>query len=195
MIRIAEEADAPALLEIYAPFIDRTAVTFDTTVPALSDFVQKINKIKQQAPFLVYEHEGEILGYASADVYRIKQAYRWTRELSVYVREDAKTKKCGTALYTSLIELLRCQNYRVALAGITLPNIPSVNFHERLGFYPVGVFDNVGYKLGKSHRVGWWQLMLQEPGEPAREIISLEAVLATEQGQYALKRGEARVLI
>ncbi len=111
------------------------------------------------------------------------------------MREDAKTKKCGTALYTSLIELLRCQNYRVALAGITLPNIPSVNFHERLGFYPVGVFDNVGYKLGKSHRVGWWQLMLQEPGEPAREIISLEAVLATEQGQYALKRGEARVLI
>lgn len=195
MIRIAQESDASALLEIYAPFVVNTAITFDVQTPTLEEFVQKMKHIKQEAPYLVYEHEGEVLGYAYASSHRQRAAYRWTRELSVYIREDAKSKKCGTALYTSLLELLRCQNYRTVLAGITLPNIPSVNFHERLGFYPVGVYDNIGFKLGKSHRVGWWQLMLQEPQEPAKEIIPLEQVLATEKGQQALKRGEARILI
>lgn len=195
MIRIAQESDAPALLEIYAPFVTNTAVTFDIEPPTLAEFIQKMNKIKEEAPYLVFEQEGNVLGYAYASSHRQRAAYRWTRELSVYIHEEAKSKKCGTALYTSLLELLRCQNYRTVLAGITLPNIPSVNFHERLGFYPVGVYDNIGFKLGKSHRVGWWQLMLQEDKEPAREIIAIEQVLATEKGQYALKRGEARILI
>jgi phosphinothricin acetyltransferase len=195
MIRIAQESDASALLDIYAPFVTDTAVTFEVEVPTLEAFIKKMKEIKAEAPYLVYEHEGEVLGYAYASSHRQRAAYRWTRELSVYIREDAKSKKCGTGLYTSLLELLRCQNYRTALAGITLPNIPSVNFHERLGFYPVGVYDNIGFKLGKSHRVGWWQLMLQEPQEPAQEIIGIEEVLSTEKGQQALKRGEARILI
>lgn len=195
MIRLAKESDASALLDIYAPFVVNTAITFDVQTPTLEEFIQKMKQIQQEAPYLVYEHEGEVLGYAYASSHRQREAYRWTRELSVYIREDAKSKKCGTALYTSLLELLRCQNYRTVLAGITLPNIPSVNFHERLGFYPVGVYDNIGFKLGKSHRVGWWQLMLQEPHVAAQEIIPLEQVLATEEGQYALKRGEARILI
>lgn len=94
-----------------------------------------------------------------------------------------------------MIGLLRCQNYRTVLAGITLPNIPSVRFHERQGFYPVGVYDNIGFKLGKSHRVGWWRLMLREIQEPALPIRSLDEVLATKEGQHALKRGESLVLL
>lgn len=195
MIRIVQDSDASALLDIYSPLVINTAITFDVNPPTLAEFVQKMNQIKKEAPYLVYEHKGEVLGYAYASSHRQRTAYRWTRELSIYIREDAKAKKCGTGLYTSLLELLRYQNYRTVLAGITLPNIPSVNFHERMGFYPVGVYDNIGYKLGKSHRVGWWQLMLQEAQEPARDIIPLEQVLATEKGQYALKRGETRVLI
>ncbi|MGH1335798.1 MAG: GNAT family N-acetyltransferase [Aureispira sp.] len=195
MIRIAQESDASALLDIYAPFVTDTAITFEIKAPTLAEFVEKMNGIKKEAPYLVYEHKGEVLGYAYASSHRQRAAYRWTRELSIYIREDAKSKKCGTALYTSLLELLGCQNYRTVLAGITLPNIPSVNFHERLGFYPVGVYDNIGFKLGKSHRVGWWQLMLQKAQDPAQEIIPIEQVLATEKGQQALKRGEARILI
>lgn len=195
MIRIAKESDIAEMLAIYAPFVENTAITFDLKVPTLLEFTAKIQKIQKEAPCLVYELNGEVLGYAYASTYRVKEAYKWTREMSVYVREDARTNKYGTALYSSMIELLKCQNYRSVLAGITLPNIPSVNFHERFGFHPVGVYDNVGYKLGKSHRVGWWQLMLSDHQEPAKEIISLDRVLKTEEGQKALKKGESRILV
>ncbi|MBL4648408.1 MAG: N-acetyltransferase [Aureispira sp.] len=195
MIRIAQESDVAEMLAIYAPFVEKTAITFDLKVPTVAEFTEKIQKIKKEAPCLVYDLDGVVLGYAYASVYRAKEAYKWTREMTVYVRKDARAKKYGMALYSSMIELLKCQNYRTVLAGITLPNIPSVNFHERFGFHPVGVYDNVGYKLGKSHRVGWWQLMLGDYQEPAKEIISIDQVLATEEGQKALKKGESRILI
>lgn len=195
MIRIANESDMEAMLAIYAPFVQNTAITFDLKVPTLPEFTEKIKEIQEEAPCLVYEWNNEILGYAYASVYRQKAAYRWTREMSIYIREDAKTKKYGTALYDSMIELLKCQNYRSVLAGITLPNIPSVNFHERFGFHPVGVYDNVGYKLGKPHRVGWWQLIIDDNPHELKEIIPLEQVLATEAGQKALRKGESRILI
>lgn len=195
MIRIAKESDVAEMLAIYAPFVKDTAITFDMKVPTLAEFTEKIKKIQEEAPCLVYELDGAVLGYAYASAHRTREAYKWTREMSVYIREDAKTKKYGTALYSSMIELLKCQNYRSVLAGITLPNIPSVNFHERFGFHQVGVYNNVGYKLGKSHRVGWWQLMLEDYQEPAKEIVSLDKILLTEEGQKALKKGEARILI
>ncbi len=195
MIRIAKESDMAAMLAIYAPFVENTAVTFDLVVPTLAEFTRKINQILREAPCLVCEINGEVIGYAYADKHRTKGAYKWTREAYVYIREDSKAKKYGTALYYSLIALLKCQNYRNVIAGITLPNIPSVSFHERFGFHQVGVYDNVGYKLGKSHRVGWWQLSIQDYQEPAEEIISLDKVLATEEGKKALKKGEARLFI
>ena len=194
MIRIAQESDVAEMLAIYAPFVEKTAITFDLKVPTLAEFTAEIKKVQKEAPCLVYEVDGVVLGYAYAGRHRTKEAYKWTREMSVYIREDARKKKYGMALYSSMIELLKCQNYRTVLAGITLPNIPSVNFHERFGFHPVGIYDNVGYKLGKSHRVGWWQLMLGDYQESAKEIISIDQVLATEEGQKALKRGEARIL-
>lgn len=195
MIRIAQPDDVAAMLAIYAPFVADTAVTFEVDIPSLDEFTQRIQTIQQEAPCLVLEQDGEVMGYAYAASHRWRAAYQWTRELSVYIHERARAKKYGTALYASLIDLLRCQNYRSALAGITLPNIPSVHFHERLGFYPVGVYDNVGFKLGKSYRVGWWQLMLQDASTPAQPIRRLEEVLQTEQGQRALKRGEGHILI
>lgn len=194
MIRIATDFDAAEMLAIYAPYVEKTAVTFDTVVPTVEEFKNKVKKILAEAPFLVYEVNGEVMGYAYAKQYCIKEAYQWTRELSVYIREDVRAKKYATSLYISLVELLKCQNYRNALVGITLPNIPAVNFHERFGFHPVGVYHNVGYKLGKIHKVGWWQLPVSDPEESVKTIISLEKVLATEKGQKALKRGEARII-
>lgn len=195
MIRIARPEDMGSMLAIYAPFIDRTAVTFEVEVPSLAEFSERIRHIQTQAPCLVWDQEGTILGYAYASAHRQRAAYRWAREVSVYIHQDSRKKKYGTALYASLIALLRCQGYRMALAGITLPNIPSVNFHERLGFYPVGVYDNIGFKLGKAHRVGWWQLVLHEAQEPATEIRDLNAVLNTKEGQRALRKGEGHILI
>ena len=195
MIRLASEVDIAPMLAIYVPYVENTTITLDLVVPSLFEFNQKINKIQQEAPCLVFELDGAVAGYAYADTYRAKGAYKWTREVSVYIAKEFQAKKLGTALYCSLIDLLKCQNYRSIVAGITLPNIPSVSFHERLGFHQVGVFDNVGFKLGKSQRVGWWQLSLVDHMHPAEEIIPLEAVLKTELGQKALKRGEMRLMI
>lgn len=194
MIRLAKESDAAAMLAIYKPFVENTAITFDLVVPTLADFTKKINDVLKESPWLVCEINGQVVGFAYAAPYRTKEAYKWTRELTVYVREDARTKKYATALYYSLIELLKLQNYRNVLAAITLPNIPSVSFHERFGFHPVGVFDNVGYKLGKSHKVGFWQLSIQDAAEPAKAIIPLNEIMATETGKKALKKGELRLI-
>ena len=194
MIRMAQLDDVAAMLEIYAPFVKNTAVTFEVEVPSLPMFQQRIQHIQEQAPCLVWDQDGEILGYAYAGPHRERAAYQWVRELSLYIHAKARSKKYGTALYTSLTELLRCQNYRTVLAGITLPNIPSVHFLERLGFYPVGVYDNVGFKNGKTYRVGWWQLPLQDPKQPARPIRSIQEVLQSPEGQRALKRGEGHIL-
>ena len=195
MIRLANEADVAPMLAIYAPYIEDTAITFDTTVPSLFDFNQKINKIQQEAPCLICEVDGAVVGYAYADAHRSKGAYKWTREVSVYIPKEYQAKKYGTALYYSLIDLLKCQRYRNVVAGITLPNIPSVSFHERFGFHQVGVYDNVGFKLGKSQRVGWWQLSLVDHMQPAEAIIPLDQGLKTEEGQKALRRGELRLMI
>ncbi len=195
MIRLAEEKDMQEMLEIYKPFVEKTAITFDLKVPTLAEFKQKLNRSMHDAPCLVCELDGIIAGYAFASEYRSKAAYTWTRELTVYVKEEYKTKKVGTALYLPLISILKMQNYRHLVAAITLPNIPSVNFHERLGFLPVGVFDNIGIKFGKAQRVGWWQMSIQDVYEPAREIVSYRTILATPEGRQALERGMNRIVL
>ncbi|MDC0231439.1 GNAT family N-acetyltransferase [Aureispira] len=193
MIRLAKETDVEAIRAIYTPFVESSVVTFDLKVPSLLEFTKKFQKIIEEAPCLVCEIDGEIIGYAFADSYRSKEAYKWTREVSVYINKDKRTNKYGTALYLTLIELLKCQNYRNIVAAITLPNIPSVSFHQRLGFHQCGIFNNIGFKFGKTHRVGWWQLTLVDVTEPAKDIIPLKEVLETEEGQKALKAGELRL--
>jgi L-amino acid N-acyltransferase YncA len=114
-------------------------------------------------PWLVYERDGEVAGYAYAGVHRTRAAYRWTAEVTAYVAQSHQRAGVGRALYEELLARLRAQNFRLAVAGITLPNDASVGLHEALGFEPVGVYRNIGWKFGSWHDVGWWQLDLGEP--------------------------------
>lgn len=155
-IRIANSGDAASILKIYAPYI-KTPVTFEEQVPSLSEFQQRIEKIRKTYPYLVCEIDGKIAGYAYASEYRERASYRWNSEVSVYVMDEFKRKNIAKALYTALFEILKKQNFVNLLAIITLPNKESVTFHERMGFKPCGVFNKVGYKLGKWHQVGWWE--------------------------------------
>ena len=111
-------------------------------------------------PWLVFERRGEVLGYAYGSRHAERAAFRWSADVSVYVRVDVKRTGIGWALYGELLPLLRELGYCQAFAGITLPNDASVGLHQALGFTPVGVFRNVGYKLGAWRDVGWWQLEL-----------------------------------
>ncbi len=112
--------------------------------------------------------QGLILGYAYASKHRERAAYVWSADVSVYVREGRRRGGLGRALYTSLFAILRLQGYYNALAGVTLPNPGSEGLHRAMGFQPVGIYRNIGYKCGGWHDVAWSQLALREPElEPA----------------------------
>lgn len=170
-IRLAEQRDVPGILEIYAPFITDTAVTFEETVPSEESFWDRIQGIMAELPFLVCEIEGKIAGYAYASGYRSRASYRWSKEVSVYVHPDFQRKRVAHALYTSLNEMVKYQGIADLLAIITMPNEPSVAFHEYFGYRKCAEFSKVGYKLGQWQNVGWFELFLQDETQPPKERI------------------------
>jgi phosphinothricin acetyltransferase len=159
-IRIANPQDAAAILDIYAPIVRETAISFELDPPTLSQVQQRIEDTLLQWPWLVCEHQHEVCGYVYATRHRSRAAYQWSVDVSVYIREGMRRTGIGRALYTSLFELLSLQQFYNCYAGITLPNPGSVGLHEALGFQPVGIYQNVGYKLSAWHDVGWWQMAL-----------------------------------
>ena len=181
-IRIASPGDAGDMVDIYAPFIRETAVTFENEVPSVEDFAGRVAGVLERFPWLACDDGGRVIGYAYATPHRARPAYRWSAETSVYVAEGRRRSGVGRALYAALLEILRVQGIRNAYAGITLPNAQSAGFHESFGFRQIGTFPSVGYKQGAWRDVGWWHLRLGEvsgePPEPGRfpEIRSGEAV-------------------
>lgn len=122
--------------------------------------------------WLVAVEEGSVAGFAYAGEHRRRPAYRWSVDVSVYVEAASRGLGMGTALYEALFARLRERGFRVACAGITLPNEASVALHERLGFEPVGVYRGIGWKRGAWRDVGWWQLDLEPAGAgPPREPV------------------------
>lgn len=170
-IRLAEKRDVSGILEIYAPFITDTAVTFEETVPSEESFWERIQGIMAELPFLVCKIEGKIAGYAYASGYRSRASYRWSKEVSVYVHPDFQRKRVAHALYTSLNEMVKYQGIADLLAIITMPNEPSVTFHEYFGYRKCAEFSKVGYKLGQWQNVGWFELFLQDETQPPKERI------------------------
>jgi phosphinothricin acetyltransferase len=167
VIRAASETDAPALLAIYAPFVERTAVSFETVVPSVEEFAARVRKCTAQWAWLVAEHDGRCLGYAYASMHRERAAYRWSAETSAYVDSSAQRRGVGKALYLALFDALIAKGYCNAYAGMTLPNDASVALHRRVGFEPIGVFRRVGYKFGAWHDVAWAQRKLRDDAPPA----------------------------
>ncbi len=167
-IRLATPTDAEGILNIYAPYIETTSLTFETVVPSVEEFAQRISHYLENWPWLVCEADGKIAGYAYASRYRERVAYQWSVECSVYIHEDFQKAGVGSALYTALFAILQKQGFNNVYAVINLPNDKSVAFHESLGFTYFATYEKVGYKLGQWKNVGWWQLQLNDYGdEPA----------------------------
>ncbi len=190
LVRLACLDDAAAVRDIYARAVEHTAVSFEIGAPSVAEMGRRIAEHQAEHGWLVAVDGGAVIGYAYAGRFRPRAAYAWAAETSVYVAEHARRQGVGRSLYTALLHLLRAEGYHRALAGITLPNPGSVALHEAMGFSPVGVFHQVGWKMGAWHDVGWWQRGLAEqpsgyhPGPPRRmsELAPslLEAVLLTE---------------
>ena len=157
--------DAAACAAIYAPHVESSAVSFEEQAPDAAELAARIQRYGASHPWLVAEREGEVLGYAYATAFNERPAYRWSASVSVYVAEGARGEGLGRALYEALFERLRDRGFRMACAGITLPNEASVGLHQSLGFEQTGLNREIGWKHGAWRDVGWYQLELTPAGE------------------------------
>lgn len=174
-LRIAETADAAAIESIYRPYVETTAVTFETEPPDAASITEDIETRLETYPYLVAESETDgVLGYAYAGPLRKREAYRWTAELSVYLDDDCRGRGVGSTLYTALLSALDRQGFESAYGVVTLPNPESVGFHESLGFDRVGRFPEAGYKLGAWHDVAWYERSLGDRADTPTEPIAFE---------------------
>lgn len=164
------DRDATACAAIYAPHVDGSAVSFEERAPDAAELAARIGRYGRSHAWLVAESGGEVVGYAYATAFNERPAYRWSASVSVYIAEGARGQGIGRALYETLFERLRERGFRMACAGVTLPNEASVGLHEALGFERIGVNREIGWKEGAWRDVGWFQLeLVPTPSGPPPE--------------------------
>jgi phosphinothricin acetyltransferase len=203
-IRTVTVDDAAAIHAIYAPYVAGTVISFEATPPSIDEMAGRIAKTMVKYPWLVYIDQPEqhhrqdkdsctLAGYAYASLHRERASYQWSVDVSVYVSPHYQRRSIGRGLYTALFDLLAAQGYVNAYAGIALPNAGSVGIHEALGFQPIGVYRQVGYKLGAWHDVSWWGLRLAEPMTEPRPPRPISDFVETAVWSSALARGLALI--
>ena len=163
-IRFATPDDADAIAAIYAPIVADTPISFETEVPTVDAMRRRIAATLTTLPWLVSVDPVDVVdGYVYASRHRERGAYRWSVDVTAYVRGDARGRGVGKRLYARLFDELKALGYYQAFAGIVLPNAASVALHEAVGFEHLGTYRDVGFKCGAWHDVGWWQRVLQAP--------------------------------
>ncbi len=160
LLRDCTARDATPVAAIYNHYVERTIVTFEEAAVPADEMVRRIVDVTGRFPWLVWEQDGAVLGYAYATSWKSRSAYRHSVESTVYLRPDAMGKGIGTRLYRSLLERLRPLGVHRAIGGIALPNPASVALHERLGFVKIGQFHEIGLKFGRWLDVGYWEIRL-----------------------------------
>lgn len=160
MIRAALASDAAACAAIYAPFVRDSWVSFETEVPDAAEMARRIAANSASHGWLVAEIGGAVAGYAYGSAHRPRAAYGTSCDVAVYVGPTFGRRGIGRALYSQLLPLLAARGMHAAFAGIALPNEGSIALHQAVGFAPVGVYREVGWKLGGWRDVSKWQRLL-----------------------------------
>lgn len=160
MIRPVHINDAQELLDMYNYYVMNTTVTFDIEPLTLDVFKEKIKQIITEYPFIVFEENNDILGYAYGSRFRPRAAYNYVAESTVYVKHTAHGNQIGSKLYAELIRLLKKTNLHTVLGVLTIPNEASIKLHEKFGFEQVANLREVGFKFGEWQHIGIWQLTL-----------------------------------
>jgi L-amino acid N-acyltransferase YncA len=168
-VRPATVADAAACAAIYAPYVNDTAVSFELEPPAAGEMAERIEAAGRSHAWLVLEDGGRVVGYAYGGPMHRRAAYRWSCEVSVYVETGRRRSGAGRALYEALFERLAERGFRTAIAGMTLPNEASAGLHRTMGFEQIGVYRDIGWKLGSWHDVAWMQRSLAGDGHGSAE--------------------------
>ena len=179
MIRFATTADLPAILEIYGPYVLNTCYSFEYNVPTLEEFTARFEAITAQFPWLVWEENGNVLGYAYGSAPFTRDAYRWSAESSIYLAPEIQGKGVGRKLYAALEDILKTQGYRKTYAIVTTANAASLAFHEAVGFRFVASMPECGYKFGQLHGITWLEKQLHSEEilsqfpKPVTEVVNL----------------------
>ena len=160
MVRNVRSEDAKAIAEIYNHYILNTVVTFEETEVDGTEMESRISEVTAKLPWLVYEKEGQILGYAYATDWKSRCAYKHSVESTVYLNPSALKQGIGSSLYKELVRQLSEMEMHAIIGGIALPNEGSIRLHEKFGFEKVAQFKEVGYKFDRWIDVGYWELLL-----------------------------------
>jgi len=169
-IRRVQDADFEAIAALTNYYILNTPIHFGSEPAKAEDLRAPWVKTRERYPFLVASVDGAFAGYAKAGVWRDRAAYSWTAEVGIYIERAMQGRGVGKALYGALLDGLRNQGFHSVIGGITLPNEASVRLHESLGFHKVSHVKHGGWKFGKWHDVGFWQIMLRDDEHGAGPI-------------------------
>ncbi len=187
-IQVATIEDAKEILEIYAPYVTGTAITFEYDVPSLEEFQDRMKNTLKKYPYIVAKSNDErILGYAYSGVFKGRKAYDWAVETTIYVKRDERGRGIGRMLYEALENISKAQNILNLNACIAYPEVEdkyltrdSVKFHERLGYHMVGEFHQCGYKFGRWYHMVWMEKMIGEHEENPLPVINFSDLSAGE---------------
>ena len=174
--RIATTYDAKDLVKIYAYYVENFPYSFEYEAPSVKEFTERIAETLQFFPFIVYEDNGEILGFAYAHRFKERKAYQWVCETSIYVKNGSKMKGIGTALYRTLLPILKKQGFVKALAILGCPNESSEIFHEKMGFTFLATLPDLGYKFDCWHDVKYYVLYLNAMTDNMKPPIAFTEV-------------------
>ena len=177
-LRPACLSDAPALRAIYAPYVEKTAITFEYTVPDVEAFAARMRATLRRYPYLVAEMGETLVGYVYVSTFKDRPAYDWSVETSIYVGMEYRRMTVGRKLYEELERILKQQGILNVNACIAYPRqedehltMDSVHFHERLGYRMVGCFHDSGYKFGRWYDMVWMEKMIGEHLSEQPQII------------------------
>ena len=179
-VRLANPDDAQAIHSIYAPYVAESTATFEVEPPTVEDLRERIVRILDRYPYLVAEAEdGMVIAFAYAAPFRLRLAYDWSVETSVYAAPNAIGRGVARLLYEKLEHLLADQGIKNMYAVITEGNAASERFHEKCGYSKVGVLTDCGFKHGQWLSIGWWEKIIAthcgapEPVLPCREMLGM----------------------
>lgn len=164
------EEDAGAICDIYNYYVANSVITFEEQMVLVSEMQKRIQEISAALPWLVYEDQGVIHGYAYASKWKSRCAYQYSAEITVYLANDSTGNGIGSALYQELIERLRKLSFHSVIGGIALPNPASIALHEKMGFEKVAHFKEVGWKMNRWIDVGYWELIIQNTEPDATSL-------------------------
>lgn len=177
LLRTARLSDAARLVEIYAPYVTDTAITFEYEVPSVEEFRGRIEKTLEKYPYIVAEQNGRIMGYAYASAFARRAAYNWSVELSIYLDMEIRRQGIGGRLYQAMEEILKEMHILNMNACISWPKAEdeyltknSVQFHEHMGFRLAGEFHDIGYKFGRWYNVVWMEKMIGDHPEKPKPV-------------------------